>query len=101
MFQSFQAHYTLTKCHRQADVKLKELLDRLIVGEITENDNNILKSRFSNNVNFEELKGFQDVIRLFLTKEAVSFNLEKQQSMKDSNGNLVPIARVPAKHHGM
>jgi ATP-dependent exoDNAse (exonuclease V) alpha subunit len=52
-------------------------------------------------VSRNEEKSFDDVIRLFSTKDEVQqYNNFKLMNMKDGDGNLVPIARVPAKHQG-
>ena len=101
VFNSFQAHFVLRRGHRQKDPKFQDLLDRLSVGEVTLEDYNVLKTRFSTNVNRQVVESFSDAIRLFSTKEEVdSFNTYKLHNLKDDSGNLVPIARIPAKHNG-
>jgi hypothetical protein len=86
---------------RQNDVKFLDLLSRLSNGETTLEDYDILQTRFVKNVNNSTKKNFEDAIRLFSTKEAVeNYNNLKLHNMQDENGNLLLIARIPAKHHG-
>jgi len=100
MFNSFQSYFVLEKVHRQKDEEFLNILDRLSNGDTTVADYEVLKKRFIMNVNRDTEKNFENAIRLFSTKKAVkTFSLSKLHNVCDENGNLVPIARVPA-HHG-
>ncbi|XP_034250933.1 ATP-dependent DNA helicase PIF7-like [Thrips palmi] len=47
-------------------------------------------------------KNFENAIRLFSTKKSVKeYNTSKLNHLCDQNGNIVPIACLPAQHHGL
>ncbi|KAK3915401.1 ATP-dependent DNA helicase [Frankliniella fusca] len=88
MFDSFEAHCVLTKGHRPSDVIFQELLDRLSVGEVTEEDYDMLSRRFASSG--DERKNFDDAIHLFANKVQVAlYNDHKLRNQLDESGNFV------------
>jgi len=101
MFNTFEKFFGLKKCFRQSDTVFQKLLDNLSIGEITDDDYNLLTQRFCTNVSYEELKQFDGAIRLFAKKASVrDFNTRKMEELRDSEGNFVPIARIPSLNYG-
>ncbi|KAE8739224.1 hypothetical protein FOCC_FOCC015276 [Frankliniella occidentalis] len=100
-FNSFEAYFVLKKCFRQNDNSFKDLLDRLSVGETTQEDYSLLRKRFKTSVSGNEIKKFDNALHLNAESEDVNeVNTNKIEQLTDSSGNLVPIARIPAINNG-
>ena len=101
IFNSIQKYFVLKQVFRQNDDNFLGILDRLSSGDSTLSDYQVLKTRFTTNVDIQTQKKFNNALRLFSTKEAVEkFNNMKLLTLQDEDGNLLPVARIPAQHHG-
>lgn len=94
-FASFQKSVILRVSQRQADNTLRDALDRLSVGQVTDQDYALFSARFQMNVPPEERRAFEDAVHIYWTRvEVKERNLDRLLQL------LQPVARVPAKHHG-
>ena len=68
VFESFEAFFELLTNHRQSDnQRFGEILNRVALGEITEDDYKLLSSRTKDNLSQDEIKSFENAIHLYPT----------------------------------
>ena len=87
VFESFEAFFELLTNHRQSDnQRFGEILNRVALGEITEDDYKLLSSRTKDNLSQDEIKSFENAIHLYPTNELV-----------DERNN--DVLRLETNHH--
>ena len=87
VFKSFEALFELRTNHRQSDdQRFGEILDRVALGEITEDDYKLLSSRANDNLSQDEIKSFKNAIHSYPTNELV-----------DKRNN--DVLRLETNHH--
>jgi len=97
---SFDQSITLQHIFRQQgddpiSRQFRDLLLRQRTYSITQEDYNLLSTRFSNNVSIEEKGTFRDVIHLFPTQASVEGH--NHQYLEATHA---PVLRCKARHHG-
>ncbi|KAK3931961.1 ATP-dependent DNA helicase [Frankliniella fusca] len=101
IIKNFDTKIVLNTCHRQQNEEFLKVLDNLSNGEISISDYNLLATRFTYRLSDEEIRLFNDAIRLFATKEEVrEFNINVLSNLRDCTTNVpVPVARIVGKHN--
>ncbi|KAE8742249.1 hypothetical protein FOCC_FOCC012220 [Frankliniella occidentalis] len=100
IYDNFQGAVVLNQVLRQNDAVFQNVLHNISVGAVNREDYNVLKTRFATNISPTERETFKDAIHLYpTTLQVLKHNKEKLISMKTTNGQQQPIARIPALHN--
>jgi hypothetical protein len=101
LYHSFDGAVILEQVQRQRDPTFKQVLEHIAQGKVTNNDYNILKSRFVTSVSISERKKFDDAVRFYPINELVDeCNYQKLGELKDAKlETFVPIVQIKGLHN--
>ncbi|KAK3918288.1 ATP-dependent DNA helicase pfh1 [Frankliniella fusca] len=101
VWDSITCSVILTEVFRQNDEHFKKVLKNISIGEATEEDYELLKTRFKTNVTVNEREKFKDAIKLFpLRIQVANENMTYLRRLRSSiNNEPLPIAIIPAQNN--